>query len=318
MVLHMRAREQILHMIANAWKIRKTLQFLPYGRPSLLQPHDLKTMHHHVVTISHMGEQCCLVLCKLNFCNRYIAVIVYNDLTIYQLQVRAPKKLFKHGSIFTAELNWSRQHNKHHLRVMDVIMCAGVTTHQRYFNDRHKLLCQYFNYPPQRQHVAALDMNKIEILVQTWVPMRCFDGVVRQANKDTTKRQYLFIPTNAALRFALLRNTYFWTEQPRMCLYYNDGQIYCLNHTYECDVLEDLLPNIQWHFIVPTSKEAFLMWVHLDVEQMPQVTVSFWKKALTMKYPDHVTYIKHLIEATPVSLNQILSSTTTPHNHSTR
>lgn len=306
MVHHVRAQQELLTFIANVWKIRSTIDFLPYPKATILQPEHLTGMQHYVTTACHDGESCFLICYRLHFCNKYIALIIMENLAMYQIQLSAPRDLFDKGSIFQAELVWSTQQNCHILYVRDVVYCSGAITHSLHFTERHDVMCKYFNDPPQRHHVHTLDAKKIKIQAQKWVPMSCFHSLTRQNQYDMTVSQYLFIPTNQELRFAIQKNAYCWSRRPIVCLFCSkDGTYYGLNHTFQCDDVTAMVSNVTWNLsTLPQVQQSCFMAVYVE-RTNDTVDVEFAKWTPDRKYPDHVNYIRRIIEATKMNLDSI-------------
>jgi hypothetical protein len=142
LVHHEATRAHVLHTIAQAWGIWQPLTHNPAPNPVSLHRRHLMTLtSRYVVAEKTDGVRYLLVL---GTCGETpYAVLVDRALTIYQLQVCAPKKMYC-GCVFDGELVWDTRQLAMVYYIFDTISFQGISLHLDTFSKRYTVVTDTF------------------------------------------------------------------------------------------------------------------------------------------------------------------------------
>mgnify|MGYP004168487065 CR=1 FL=1 len=118
---------------------------------------------------------------------------------------------------------------------------------------------------------------------------------------------YNFMNQTSILRHTIQKDIFFWINQPTICLYQTtDNKLYCLNHSHECELLEELLSPMDITTCnINTCDQSQLLDLVVKKNSNNIIELHFYRWRTDVKYPDHITYIKHIVNSDKIDIDDI-------------
>jgi hypothetical protein len=300
-IYHVTAQQEIHNLLKTFWNINHILSYLPVVKGKCLHQHVYKNIKKHsVMTTIPIGIPVQLILTKLKFCNRYIALIITENLCMYQVQVVADEKLFSntllHGCLSTCK-------NTRTLKISDIYVHCNKVLRNMHLDDRIQLL--------QQLKLQSKDLSLLTITIAEYHKCAFIASLCRTTSN--IKQIYFTESTHTINHRHVNQNIHIWKRQHSIIVLLRglDKKFYCLyNKTQYLDInkIEHSITFELSSSIHTQANDIHILELSIIKKNNNVYSLHFYRWRNDLIFPQNEDYIKNVIYCLkyPVSLNHIV------------
>jgi hypothetical protein len=207
------ARQVVKRTIADAFGIRRELTHNPCAAPtSFLRAHLPLVQQGYVVTEKSDGVRYLLVFARLQHVN--FACLVDRALTMFQVEVHAPKTLFD-GSVFDCELVKSVKGDK--LLVFDCLQLGGKSLRKQSFTRRYSKL---------NQNMEQLTCSNLQVAIKSFVPLNDIANI-KVKELGHASDGFILQPANGRVVWGRDKRCFKWKYHPSIDVVIDGESLSC-------------------------------------------------------------------------------------------
>jgi hypothetical protein len=212
-------REEVLSQYAKMWGIQGRLTHNPAPNPVSFQRDSLREVRDQAYMVAEKSDGVRMLLMLGRYENkRAFSVMIDRKLTIYQVQVYAPRHFF-YGSLFDGEL--VQVSDRLRYLVFDCVSCGGRSKLPADFRERYAIVHKTFpptgGGPPrlvaeQKQCVTSVD-DALEFCAKEFRDVRELKEL-SQTPLPHDSDGYIFMPVDEPIRKNCHATMYKWKFSP--------------------------------------------------------------------------------------------------------